>query len=254
MTTTPNTVSIHPSSFSDEQPDLSKFSLEDVVSRFKDAEKKRNTKTEPENEAEVRWHLRSAPGELISSIRIVSAHLGVSRAVLTRCMSRHLIDWYINSLGLDSLSRDFDDIFDCIKKRAYSTLRYQAEHPAEFRLVGHIERCNTAISTISWVSGKLTDIHDLLGVDSGDLLTIGLMWSLTMLETRDLDNISVDKFFMPEVFNLETLIAERRIDVVALRMKYEHRELVNYSDHIFVKDAEGDTHTAGNMRTVGDNK
>jgi len=227
-----------PSSFVSDSVDLSIFSLEDVVARFKDTEKKRNTKSEPENEAEMRWHLRSAPGELLSSLRVVSAHLGVSRAVLTRCMSRHLIDWYTNALDLDSLSKDFDDIYDSIKLRAYSTLRYQADPPAEFRLVGHVERCDIAISTINWVSGRLTDLRGLLGIDTGDLFVLGLIWSLTMLDNKIWDSESVDRFFLPEVFNFETLVADRRIDVLALRMKYDHREKVGYNSHIFVQGIE----------------
>ena len=97
-TTTPSTsspispVSIHPSSFTDDLPDLSILSLEEVIARFKDTEKRRNAKSEPENESEVFWHVRSAPGELMSSLRVVASHLGISRAVLTKCMSRQLVD------------------------------------------------------------------------------------------------------------------------------------------------------------------
>ena len=252
MTSNPKTassVSIHPSSFADELPDLSKMSLEEVVARFKDVEKKRNSKSEPESEAEVLWRVRSVPSELLSSLRVVSAQAGVSRAVLTRCMSRHVSDWYTNSLGLDKLAKEYDEVYGSIKKRAYFTLRHQADHPAEFRFVGHVEPSSSSISTIQWVTGKLSDLRELLCVTANDLLMIGFMWSLTTLENRGFDRETIEKSFEPEVFNFETLVADRKADILALRMKYEYRESINYNDRIFVRERASDYQVADGNKT-----
>src|SRR3990172_8744579 len=141
-------VSIHPSSFTDDLPDLSILPLEEVVARFKDVERKRNTKSEPDSEAEVFWAVRRAPVELVSSLKIVAAHLGVSRAVLTKCMSRHVVDWYSNSLKLNELTASFEDIYSKIKLRGYTTLRIQAENPAKFSYANQPEDVYVSLSVI----------------------------------------------------------------------------------------------------------
>ncbi len=225
--------SLRPTEFAHELPDISKYSLESVVAMFKDTEKKRNLKTEPDDQAEVHWRIRSSPRELLSSIRVVAAHLGVSRAVLTRCMSHQIADWLSNALGLDSLEREYTDIYNQIKLQAYSTLRIQAENPARFSFVGPKEATKTSISTIQWVVNKASQISEFLGLDVGDILTLGFLWSLTTLEHREWDENTIDRFFLPEVFNFETLVADRKVDVWALRMKYENRESTNYNSRIY---------------------
>lgn len=220
----PLPVSLQPSTFTDDLPDLSKMSLEEVVARFKDVEKKRTVRSEPENEQEVPRSIRYAPVELISSIGVVSSRLGVSRAVLTKCMSRQLSDWYTNSLGLCRLVDEYHDVYSKIKLRAYTTLRIQAEHPARFSYACPTEQVHTSISTIRWVLAKLTDTKSVIGIGSTDLLLVGMVWSLTTLANREWDEASIDKYFMPEVDNLSILIRDRLVDVKALREKYIIRE------------------------------
>jgi len=236
-TTTPSSVStsvsIHPSSFTDDLPDLSTLSLEDVVARYKDSEKKRNTKSEPENEAEILLPVRYAPIELLSSIKIISTRLGVSRRVLTKCMSRQLVDWYANSLGLDALTSEFDSIYAKIKLRGYSTLRIQAENPAKFSYAVPSERVNVSISTIRWVVAKLIDAKDVIGVSSVDLLLVGLAWSLTTLENVVWDERNIDRYYRPESANLQVLISDRLTDIRSLYAKYNYREEIGYNDLVY---------------------
>ena len=239
-TTTPSPVSIHPSSFTDDQPDLSILSLEEVVARFKDTEKRRNSKTEPDNEVEVFWHIRSAPGELMSSLRVVASRLGISRSVLTKCMSRQLVDWYSNSLGLTKLSEDYNNVYSDIKRQAYSTLRVQAENPPTFSFVSRVEQIDTTASTIRWVVSKLTEMHEFVGLTAHDLFMVGLMWCLTQLENREWDKNVIERFFEPEVYNFETLVVDRSADLMALQMKFQHREATNYNDHIFAVEGRKD--------------
>ena len=217
-------VSIRPDSFTDEQPDLSILSLEEVVARFKDTEKRRSVKTEPENEQEVFRMIRHAPVELVSSIKVVSARLGVSRSVLTKCMSRQLIDWYTNSLGLRKLIESYEVIYSKVKLRGYTTLRIQAENPARFSYAHQPEPVHTSVSTIQWVLAKLGDTRDIIGVSSTDLLLVGFAWCLTTLENRDWDEANITKYFQPEAGNLTLLIRDRLVDVTALCEKYLIRE------------------------------
>ncbi len=226
MTNSPlsSTVSIHPSSFTDERPDLSISPLEEVVARFKDVEKRRNTKSEPENEAEVFWAVRRAPVELMSSLRIVSVRLGISRAILTKCISRQVTDWYTNSLGLGELDTAFKDIYAKIKLRGYTTLRIQAENPAKFSYAHQPEDVHVSISSIRWALTKLGDVRDVVGVGLTDLLLSGFCWSLTTLENRDWDACNIDGVFKLEAGNISTLIKDRLIDVHALCAKYNVRE------------------------------
>jgi len=214
-------VSIHPSTFTDDLPDLSKMSLEEVVLRFKDVEKKRNSRVEPDGEQEVFWAIRHAPVELISSIKVASEHLGVSRAVLTKCMSRQVADWYSNSLGLGDLVSTYKEIYAKIKRRTYTVLRIQAENPSKFSFAQQPELISASVNTIRWVVAKLDDIHVVVGMNVTDLLLAGFCWSLTTLDNCDWDSENVIHSFQPEVDNIGDILKCRMIDVRGLYTKYQ---------------------------------
>ncbi len=230
---TSSSVSIHPASFSDELPDLSKMPLEEVVARFKDTEKRRSVKSEPENEAELLWPVRYAPVDLMSSLKVVAARLGISRRVLTKCMSRHLADWYTNSLELDALKAEYDTIYSKIKMKGYSTLRIQAENPAKHSYAVPTERADVSLSTIRWVIAKLMETKEVIGVNGTNLLLVGLAWSLTTLENSDWDRRSIERYYLPETTNLSVLIRDRLTDVRALYAKYNYREESGYNEVVY---------------------
>lgn len=221
---TKTAVPIGVSSFSDELPDLSTFSLEEVVARFKDVEKRRTAHVEPDSEQEVYWMIRRAPVELMSSLRIVSARLGISRSVLTKCMSRQVADWYANSLGLDKLSGEYNEIYNKIKLKGYTTLRIQAENPAKFSYHYQPEEAHASITTIRWMLAKLSDIREVVGVYAVDLFLVGLAWSLTTLENSDWDASNIDSIFRPEADSIRVLVQDRLIDIRSLYAKYNLRE------------------------------
>jgi hypothetical protein len=222
-------VSIHPSTFTDDLPDLSKMSLEDVVARFKDVEKKRSIHTEPDGEQEVPWMIRFAPVELISSLEIISTRMGISRSVLTKCLSRQVSDWYSNSLDIDKLVNVYNDIYGKIKLKSYTSLRSQADSPAKFSYVCPPESVHTSISTIRWVASKLGDIKKAVGISTIDLLLAGFCWGLTTMENRDWDRSNIERFFIPEATNIGLLINDRHADVIALCAKFNYREKISYS-------------------------
>ena len=224
---TPSSVSIHPSSFTDELPDMSKVPLEEVVARFKDAEKRRTARTEPDSEAHVFWPVRVAPVELLSSISIMAVHLGVSRSVLTKCMSRQVVDWYTNSLGLSELTDSFNIIYGKIKLRGYTTLRIQAEHPAKFSFAQQGEPAYRSVCTVRWVMSKMNGIHDVLGVNSTDLLLAGFCWSLTTLDNSSWDETNINTVFAPEARNMSVLVQDRLVDIHSLYAKFSLRESHN---------------------------
>lgn len=218
-----NPVSLKPSLAVNDPPDLSTMSLESVVSRFKEEEKKHTAKFEPENLAEVFWMVRSAPVELMSSLHIVSTKLGVSRSILTKCMSRQVADWYTNSLGIDELTRKYDAVYKKIKLASCRSLRTQAENPAKFSYVSGSESVDTSISSIRWIVAKMGELKRVLGVSSTELLLVGFCWSLTTLENRDWDKECIRTVFIPEARNMEFLVRDRLIDVDALRKKCAYR-------------------------------
>lgn len=224
MTEVSRAVSLKPSSAVVDQPDLSTMSLDEVVSRFKDGEKKRNEHTEPSDQAEVFWPVRHAPVELMSSIKIVAVRLGVSRSVLTKCMSRQVIDWYENSLALRELTSSFNDVYRKIKRRSYTTLRIQAENPAKFSYSQQPEAIYTSVSSIRWVLGKLNEIKEAAGIGASDLLMVGFCWSLTTLEDIDWDGESINRIFRKESDSLREILQDRLVDVKGLCEKYELRE------------------------------
>jgi hypothetical protein len=221
--TSNKSISIHPKTFTDDLPDLSKMSLEEVVARFKDVEKKRNIHSEPDSEQEVPWTIHSAPTELMSSLKIVSAHMGIPRNVLTKCMSRQVIDWYNNSLGINDIITTYGAVYTDIKLKSYRSLRIQAENPAKFGYVFPKEDAHTSISTIRWVAAKLGELRDAIGVSSIDLLLVGFCWGLTTLDNLDWDKRNIEQFFVPETENMSCLIVDRGIDIAGLVKKYEYR-------------------------------
>jgi len=215
-------VSIHPSSFTADLPDLSKFSLEEVVARFKDVEKKRNKDAEPEGEKEVFLSIRHAPVELISSLNVAVEHLGSqSRSVLTKCMSRQVMDWYDNNADLVALTASYKEIYAKVKKRGYTVLRVQAENPPKFSFFQQPETVNVSISTIQWVLAKLRDVHNVIGMSVPDLLLAGFCWSFTTLENCDWDSENIGRLFQPEADNVSVILKCRTVDVKSLFTKFQ---------------------------------
>jgi hypothetical protein len=200
------------------------MSLEAVVSRFKDGEKKRNTRSEPDGQAEIFWPVRRAPSELLSSIKVVSNRLNVTRSVLTKCMSRHAISWYEQSASLSQLTADFNCIYAKIKQRGYPALRHQADNLSGFEFVQPCDSLHISISTIAWVLSELRDIDEVARVGATDLLLLGFCWSLTTLDNQDWDRVSIETSFAPEVANWDEFLLDRITDVQGLSEKYDRRE------------------------------
>jgi hypothetical protein len=214
-------VSIHPKTFTDDLPDLSKMSLEEVVARFKDVEKKRNDKTEPRMEQESYWPVYHAPVELMSSLTMLAEHLDVSRAILTKCLSRQVVDWYANSDNLTEITTSYKEIYTKIKRRGYTVLRIQAENPAKFSFWQQPEPTKTSVNTIQWVLAKLREVQSVVGVSVIDLLLAGFCWSFTTLEDRGWDAENVARFFQPEVDNMDVIFKCRLLDVRGLYTKFQ---------------------------------
>jgi Pyruvate/2-oxoacid:ferredoxin oxidoreductase gamma subunit len=153
-------------------------------------------------------------------------------------MSRHLADWYANSLGMLKLAASYNEIYRLIKYQTYSTLRLQAESPAKFTFVHSLDDAKTAISTIRWVVAKMREANDVIHIDIPNLVMIGFMWSLTTLEHAEWDDNAINRFFAPEVYNFEVFVSERQIDIQSLWSKYQRRESTNYNDRIYVRDGK----------------
>lgn len=221
MTLKNRPVSLQPSTFTDDLPDLSKMSLEEVVARFKDVEKKRTSGVEPESEREVFWAIRHAPVELVSSLNVASEHLNVTRAVLTKCMSRQVVDWYANTPALTELSISHREVYAKIKRRKYTVLRIQAENPPKFSFFQQPEPVKVSINTIRWVLAKLSTVQTVIGMSVTDLLLAGFCWSLTTLDDCDWDSESIKQSFQPEVENIAIILKCRAIDVRSLFTKFQ---------------------------------
>lgn len=213
--------------FGKDDDNLAELSLESVVARFQEKESKRPAKYDSEaSEAEAARvvFVQHSPVELLSSLRAVATSLGVSRSLLTKCLSHQLIDWYNTSLGMSRLEVEYQDIYSRIQKRCYTTLRIQAENPAAFAF-SSLEplRRPTSLTTIGWAWSRLSEIRDVTGVNATDLLLVGLVFCLTTSEGKQ-DDHTIRTCFLPERHSMEMLVRDRIIDVEALRKKYELRE------------------------------
>jgi len=198
-------------------------SLEEVFEAHQQQERRRSEEMTPVGEAAARVHVRVAPNELASSLDTIARRLRTRRSVLTKCLSHQVIDWYKNSLNINGLTEEFDDIYHKIKVTGrYSPLRKQIDLP-NFRFVSE-EIIDTTVVSINWVMGDLADMGRPIGASAASLLWVGLARSMTMLEHRNWDKGNIERYFEPEARNMEICVADRFIDIDGLRKKYEMRE------------------------------
>jgi len=202
-------------------------SLDDIVAAYKAAESKRNRNTTPESEAEVVWHIDIAPEGLMSSLRVVSARMGVSRKVLTRCATHQVMSWLSESLGMEELAAGYESVYEKFRYRNYDLMfrpiRKQMESARAFSF-SSVEPVNTSVSCIGWAVGALGAMGAPLKASWVSLFLVGLAWSLTTLRNTDWDAGNVKNIYTPEVANLLVSVEDARDATALYQRMYERRD------------------------------
>lgn len=198
---------------------LHQLSLEDVVGKLKDGEKKRHEETDP-NQRIVDRFVRSAPQGLITSLRSVADKLGITRRVLTCCLTPQVVSWYGLELGLDNVLGSYGELYELVRRKpALYPIKKQMESRARF-FFDRPEPVSTSVGTISWATAKLASYGSCLGASWDGLLLSGLAWSITRLEHQEWDQESIETIFLPEVKSVKLQVEDVKDDLANFAGKY----------------------------------
>lgn len=220
-------VNLNPSHHSDDIDPLN-ASMEDVVAFFIDREKRRKRDfPDDDSQKETTIGIKPVPGGLVALLDYVAYDSGVSRALITRCLSHRIAAWYesldsirdilpiYRDVQLHALDGGLPDILDRIRAVTYrsSVSCYGA---SSFR-------------TIAWVQARLSDLVGPLGVPIQYLFSIGLFESLVSTDSgRYKGTLDV---FRRELENFTTYLGQRLIDVGSARKLIDYRVLRSLGVH-----------------------
>lgn len=169
-------VGLNPETFSTDGG-LLDLSLEEVVSLHLDQEKRRHKeRRDDENQQEDIVGCRSVPTGLVMALDSCVNRLGITRSLLTRCLSHQAAAWVESLPKVKELTKLFNDARDAANDYGYPDLyesmnivysfRSVSPHPVTFR-------------TIRWVKNNLLAVARPLGMSVGALFVVGLCFSLS---------------------------------------------------------------------------
>ena len=205
-----NPVNLNPSSFAEDGGFLD-MSVEDVVFTVLDREKRRHKEAkDDENQQEVKITARGCPMGLTSVLDSTSHDLGISRSMLTRCLSHQIAVWYDNIPDMnqlvelfyeahrDALDHGYPDLCDRVRFVRYS-LSSNDTHMTSFK-------------TIAWAHSKLSNLSLPLGLPTGVLFVIGLCRSVSVNGSGYFKG-TLETYIRGEVAKFTDFVGERLIDV-----------------------------------------
>ncbi len=221
-------VDINPSSFAEDGGVLD-LSMEEVVAFFLDTEKRRHkTAKEDENQQEDTITYRVVPMGLVMSLDATSRSLGITRALLTRCLSHQIAAWFDSMDRLRDLVELFNIAHDAAYEYGYPDL-YDDMHPKY--IFANTAPRTVSFRTIRWVKNKLFAISQPVGIPAGALFIIGLCYALT--RTAENSKGTVDKYLSAEVSQFLLHSDEQSIrirgfdDMIRWRAKKEGHNYAN---------------------------
>ncbi len=211
-------VSLNPSEFA-EDGGLLDLSLEDVVSLFLDREKQRHKLAkDDENQQEVLVGYRCVPMGLVMSLDGNARRLGVTRGLLTRCMSHQIATWIDSLDRVKAIIGLFNSAHDAAEEFGYPDLY---DDMAPKYLFANTAPRAMSFRTISWVKNKLVALSLPLGIPAGALFIIGLCSSLMRAGVVSKGNI--DKYLAVEVTHFSKCLGERSVTICAFNDKVRRR-------------------------------
>ena len=171
----PKPVSLSPLQFAD--PSIHELTAGDIIRMYHNQEAKRKRDDGEEGQRDVPLTFRSAPEGLLSALHSISATTGISKAIITRCLSHHILSWYQNMSQVAELERLHKIVY--ISADGYPDISRLLEHPSYefYHVAADIPR--TSVRTVSFVMGYLDGISVVLGAPVFKLLLSGLCWSIT---------------------------------------------------------------------------
>jgi len=202
-------ININPSQFA-EDGGLLDLSLSEVVSLFQDKEKRRHKDAkDDENQQEDMVGCRSVPMGLLMALDGNARRLGITRAMLTRCLSHQVVVWLDSLTRIGEITGMFNIACDAAEEYGYPDLY---ERMAPVYSFASASPKSVSLRTIRWVKNKLLAVSQPVGVPSSAIFAIGLCYSLTRAggETKG----TIRKYLATEVDNFVSHVDERSVWVV----------------------------------------
>jgi len=202
--------SIAPSSFTDS---LHNLSIEEVVARFGDEERKRKDNHDDIGQRAVPIRFRTRPIGLEMSIDELHENLGVGERVLTRCMSRHAESWLQSLPQIASVV----ELYREVRRKAdgQEDIEEWLKRGSNFDLYGGGRRVTagagmSSYSSTGWIRDYISELSSPLGIDSYKLFLIGLCWSAST-NTSGCRQESISKYLTPETKRFVLHIQKREL-------------------------------------------
>ncbi len=214
-------IPIAPSQFA-EDGGLLDLTMEDVVSLFLEREKRRHKDAkEDENQSEVVVSAKATPMGLLAVLNLASEDLGISRSMLTKCLSHQVACWYDSISTLGQLHESFYAAYGRAISAGHPDLcdgfrntSYQYDHALTDQ--------STTLRTIMWVFNKLSRLATPLGLSPTMLFHIGLCWSVAR-SSNEVYKGTIDRFLRVEPDKLTRYVGERFVHVKGFVERVEYR-------------------------------
>ncbi len=205
----PVMVNFRPSQFAEDGGVLD-LSLPEVVGLYLDTEKHRHKQAkEDENQQVDVVTSRVAPVGLIMALDGNARRLGITRAMLTRCLSHQIVAWLDSQSRIGEIAGLFNIASDAAEEYGYPDL-YDKMAPG-YAFSSAAPRY-VSFRTIAWVKHKLFALALPLGIPAGSLFIVGLCYSLTRAGGGTKGTIT--KYLSAEVDNFTRCVDERSVWVV----------------------------------------
>ena len=157
-------IPIAPSQFA-EDGGLLDLSLTEIVSLFLDKEKRRHKDAkEDENQQEDMVGCRSVPTGLLMALDGNARRLGLTRAMLTKCLSHQIVVWLDSLARIGEITEIYNIACDAAEEYGYPDL-YDGMVPSY--CFASASPKSVSFRTIRWVKNKLYTISQPVGVPAG---------------------------------------------------------------------------------------
>ena len=212
---------INPSSFA-EDGGLLDLTMEDVVILFIEQEKRRHKDAkDDENQADVVVSAKATPMGLMAILNLASEELGISRSILTKCLSHQVACWYDSISVLGQLRESFYDAYGKAVSSGHPELCAgfrNSSYQYDYALTDGA----TTLRTIMWVFNKLSRLATPLGLSPTLLFHVGLCWSVSRSSNKQYQG-TINKFLRVEPDKLVRYVGERFIHVKGFVEQVEYR-------------------------------
>jgi len=202
-------IPIAPSQFA-EDGGLLDLSLAEIVSLFLDKEKRRHKDAkDDENQQEDIVTCRSVPTGLLMALDGNARRLGITRAMLTKCLSHQVVVWLDSLTRIGEITELYNIACDGAEEYGYPDL-YESMAPS-YSFASSSSK-PVSFRTIRWVKNKMFAVSSPIGIPASSVFITGLCYSLTRAggETK----WTIRKYLSIEVEKFTTHVDERSVRVV----------------------------------------